>query len=88
MALAFGGRLSTPAYAQSRFPGRFRVLHASPDLGKIEVLFNGEKKLDEFEYGQASDWIDVDPGLVRITVQRDRLFINDVVFDLATSGHR
>jgi hypothetical protein len=47
------------------------------------VLFNGEKKLDEFEYAQTSDWIDVDPGLVRITVQRDRLFINDVVFDLA-----
>jgi hypothetical protein len=65
------------------FPGRFRVLHAAPDLGKIEVLFNDAKQLDEFAYGQYSDWIDVDPGLVRITVRRDRLFINDVVFDLA-----
>jgi hypothetical protein len=83
MALALRGRFSISAYAQTAFPGRFRVLHASPDLGKIEVLFNGEKKLDEFQYGQASDWIDVDPGLVRITVQRDRLLINDVVFDLA-----
>lgn len=83
MALVFGSRISAPVYAQSRFPGRFRVLHASPDLGKIEVLFNGEKKLDEFAYAQVSDWIDVDPGLVHITVQRDRLFINDVVFDLA-----
>jgi hypothetical protein len=47
------------------------------------LLFNGDKKLDEFTYGQVSDWIEVDPGLVRIIVQRDRLFINDVVFDVA-----
>ena len=26
------------------------MLHASPDLGKVEVLFNGEEKLDEFDY--------------------------------------
>lgn len=82
LALVFGGGLPAPAQAQSKFPGRFRVLHAAPDLGKIEVLFNFNKQLDEFEYGQASDWVDVDPGLVRITIQRDRLFINDVVFDL------
>jgi hypothetical protein len=58
-----------------------RVLHASPDLGKVEVLFDDAKVLDEFQYGQVSNWVDLDPGLVRVIVQRDRLFINDVVFD-------
>ena len=83
LALVVGSHLVTPVRAQGAFPGRFRVLHASPDLGKIEVLFNGDKKLDEFSYGQVSDWIDIDPGLVRVVIQRDRLFINDVVFDVA-----
>jgi hypothetical protein len=82
VAVVLGSRIPRPVLAESMFPGRFRVLHGAPDLGKIEVLFNGAKKLDEFTYGQVSDWIEIDPGLVRILVRRDRLFINDVVFDV------
>lgn len=80
--LLVGGRLPEAAGAQAMFPGKLRVLHGAPDLGKIEVLFNGDKKLDEYQYGQVSDWIDVDPGLVRIDVRRDRLLINDTVYDV------
>jgi hypothetical protein len=50
-------------------------------LGKIEVLFNGDEVLDEFEYGTTSDWIEVQPGVVRGTIRRDRGGINYVVFD-------
>jgi hypothetical protein len=58
-----------------------RALHAAPELGKVEVLFNGAKQLDEFEYGTTSDWIEIDPGVVRITISRDRAGINYFVFD-------
>ena len=81
LAVVAGNHLAYRTLAQPRFPGRMRVLHASPDLGKVEVLFNNNEVLDEFEYGQVSNWVDLDPGLVRVTVRRDRLFINDVVFD-------
>jgi hypothetical protein len=76
-----GDRFASGAWAQSLFQGSIRLLHASPDLGKVEVAINDAKVLDEFDYGQESDWIALDPGLVRVTIRRDRLFINDVVFD-------
>src|SRR3954453_16548691 len=72
IAAVLGGRLGLLAGAQASFPTRIRVLHAAPELGKVEVFFNGEKKLDEFDYGTTSDWIQVDPGVVRATVRRDR----------------
>ncbi|MBL8126519.1 MAG: DUF4397 domain-containing protein [Chloroflexia bacterium] len=75
------GRLGSVARAQSPFPTRIRVLHAAPPLGKVEVLFNGEKKLDEFTYGTTSDWIEVGAGLVRVTISRDRAGINYIVYD-------
>ncbi|MFN8590187.1 MAG: DUF4397 domain-containing protein [Thermomicrobiales bacterium] len=67
--------------AQTPFPTRIKVLNAAPSLGKVEVLFNGKKELDEFTYGMTSDWIDVSPGLVRATVRRDRAGFNYIVFD-------
>src|SRR5262245_29370 len=47
--------------AQTPFPTRLRVLHASPALGKVEIDFNGKEELDEFTYGMVSDWIEVTP---------------------------
>ena len=58
------------------------MLHASPELGRGEISFNNTV-LDTFDYEQESDWITVDPGLVRVTTPRERLGINTVVFDLA-----
>ena len=67
--------------AQTPFPTRLRVLHASPQLGKIEVHINGQEELDEFTYGKVSDWIEVSPGTARFTIHRDRAGINYVVYD-------
>jgi hypothetical protein len=70
---------------------RVRFLHASSDLGQIEVALNGEGELDEFEYGTTSDWIEVEPGLVRVTITEDRAGFNWAVFDtsypIAAGGH-
>jgi hypothetical protein len=67
--------------AQTTYPTRIRVLHASPELGQVEVLFNDTEVLDEFDYGMTSDWIEVEPGVVRTTIRRDRAGINYIVFD-------
>ena len=60
LAAVLSGRLGLPAGAQASFPTRIRVLHAAPELGKVEVLFNGEEKLDEFDTARpviGSKWI-------------------------------
>lgn len=48
---------------------------------KAEVLCNGEKQLDEFKYGTTNDWIEIDPGVARITISRDRAGITYFVCD-------
>ena len=60
---------------------RAQVLHAAPDLGKIEVHFNNDEVADEFEYGDQTDWIDVDPGAVEVWITVDRAGFNYYVFD-------
>src|SRR5262249_37015133 len=75
-------RLETsPARAQTPFPSRVRVLHASPAVGKIEVHINGQEELDEFTYGLGSDWLGVPPGTARIAMHRHRAGFNYVVYD-------
>jgi hypothetical protein len=81
VATLVAGRPGSLASAQSSFPTRVRVLHASPELGQVEVLFNGEEELDEFDYGTTSDWFEVSPGVLRTTIRRDRAGINYIVFD-------
>jgi hypothetical protein len=48
-----------------------------------EVSLSSESKLDEFEYGSLSDWIEVEAGTVCLTVTDDRAGINDAIFDAA-----
>jgi len=81
IAAGAASRLTLSAQAQTTFPTRVRVLHASPELGQVEVLFNGSEELDEFDYAQTSDWITVDPGTLRMTIRRDRAGMNYVVYD-------
>jgi hypothetical protein len=81
IAAGAASHLRLSAWAQTTFPTRVRVLHASPELGQVEVLFNGNEELDEFDYGQTSDWITVDPGVLRMTIRRDRAGMNYVVYD-------
>src|SRR5688500_18415429 len=72
-----------PAAAQEdlSIQTRVQVLHASPDLGQSEVHINYDEVLDEFEYGDQSDWIDFEPGGARVTITADRAGFNYAVFD-------
>jgi len=60
---------------------RVKILHASPGLGKVEVHINYDEVVDEFTYGQESDWIDFQPGAARVTITADRAGFNYAVFD-------
>jgi hypothetical protein len=60
---------------------RAQVLHAAPGLGKIEVHFNNDEVADEFEYGDQTDWVDIDPGTVEVWITVDRAGFNYYVFD-------
>jgi Domain of unknown function (DUF4397) len=57
------------------------VLHAATDLGKVEVAFNSDTVAEELEYGDETDWVDVDPGTVQVWITRDRAGINYTVFN-------
>jgi hypothetical protein len=76
------GRFRAAAQDGVSIQTRVQVLHAATDLGKAEVHFNNDEALDEFEYGDLSEWIDLDPGTVRVTITRDRAGINYYVFDV------
>jgi len=56
-------------------------LHASPDLGEVEVALNWDTQLEEFGYGDQSDWVDVPPGAVEVTINAERRGFNYMVFD-------
>jgi len=60
---------------------RVQLLHASPDLDKIEIHINYDEVVDEFTYGQQSDWIDFQPGAARVTITADRAGFNYALFD-------
>jgi Domain of unknown function (DUF4397) len=42
--------------------GRVRVIHASPDAGKLKVKAGEDDWFDDLEYGDASDYKEVDAG--------------------------
>jgi hypothetical protein len=72
---------SAVAQDTSSIQTRVMVLHGATDLGQIEISFNGEEALDEFDYGELSEWITLDPGTVQVWVTRDRAGINYTVFN-------
>jgi hypothetical protein len=61
---------------------RAMFLHGSPSLGNIEVSINWETKLEEFGYGDASDWIDIPPGAVEVSMNAERRGFNYLVYDM------
>jgi hypothetical protein len=75
------GLKTTSAQDDITIETRVQILHASPDLGKIEVHINNDEVLDEFEYGDLSDWIDIEPGSNRLTITYDRAGFNYAAFD-------
>jgi len=75
------GLQSVAAQEDLAIQTRVQILHASPDLGKCEVHINYDEVLDEFEYGDMSDWIDFEPGGARVTITADRAGFNYAIFD-------
>ena len=73
VALVFGPVAVQPAAAQDELAiqTRVQVLHADPGLDKVEVHINYDEVLDEFTYGQLSDWVDFQPGGARVTITAD-----------------
>src|SRR3954447_10039276 len=55
-------------------------LHASPTLGETEVSLNWETQLEEFGYGDQSDWVDVPPGAAEVTIHTERRGFNYMVY--------
>jgi len=86
-ALLVGGGVSLPvasralAQDQPTFETRARFLHANTDGNQYEVFIDGNEVIDEFNYGDVSDWIDVNPGSVRLTLTHDRAGFNYTAFD-------
>ena len=83
VAMLLGPVGAAPAVAQDdlSIQTRVQVLHADPALGQVEVFINDDEVLDEFTYGQQSDWIDFQPGGARVTITADRAGFNYAVFD-------
>jgi hypothetical protein len=80
--LAPAGTASAPAAQETSSPRtRVKVLHADPTVEEFEVFIDGVEVLEDFAYGQASDWIDVAPGSARVTITADRAGFNVVVYD-------
>ena len=69
---------------------RVQILHASADLGKVEVAINYDTVLDEFTYGKTSDWINIEPGSNRVTITEDRAGFNyaGLQHDVPSSGRQ
>jgi len=76
------GLRSAAAQDEIEITTRVQVLHAAPSLGKVEVAINYDEVLDEFTYGEQSDWIDFQPGGARVTITADRAGFNYAVFDM------
>ena len=60
---------------------RVQFLHAGPNVGKVEMFINGDKKVDNFNYGDISDWVNLDPGSVELRINEDRRGTNWTIFD-------
>jgi hypothetical protein len=75
------GPVGEQSAAAQNIQTRVQVLHASPNLGKAEVNINYDEIVEEFEYGQVSDWLDFTPGAPRVTIIPDRGVNYDIFFD-------
>lgn len=82
MAACFpAANLSATAQDADPLATRVQFLHAGVDTGDVEVHVNGDKVVDDFSYGEVSDWLDVEPGGARVTLTADRIGFNYVIFD-------
>jgi Domain of unknown function (DUF4397) len=81
VAIAAPLAVASAAAQDTGITTRVQFLHAGTDLGEVELFINGDNELDEFGYGDQSDWIELDPGSVQVTLTVDRAGINYAIFD-------
>jgi len=81
LVVAVAPMLHTSTASAQEIKTRVMFLHAGIDTGKVEVHVNDKEVADEFEYGDVTDWIDIDPGTSRVTITRDRAGFNYLIFD-------
>jgi hypothetical protein len=81
VALPIGLKSAKAQDSSSTIETRVQFLHAGPSVGKVEIRINGDKKVDNFEYGKTSDWVNIDPGSVELQISEDRRGINYSIFD-------
>ncbi len=60
---------------------RVQFLHGATDIGEVEVHINGQGELEEFGYGDVSDWVDIEAGAVQVTITAERTGFNYILFD-------
>jgi hypothetical protein len=71
----------TPTPSTVDIQTRAKFLHASPSLDKVEVAINWDQVLNEFSYGDQSDFIDITPGAVEVSISQDRRGFNYLLYD-------
>jgi len=60
MLLAYTGIQSSPAAAES--PAFIRIVHASPDVGTVDVFMDGMKLLSSFQYASVTNYLPLPAG--------------------------
>lgn len=63
-----------------------RLIHASPDAPPVDVYMNGERVLEDFEYGSVTDYLEIDAGTNHVVVIASErpgtvVFEGDVIVD-------
>jgi len=71
----------TPTAVPLNIQTRVKFLHAAPDTGNVEIGINWDKKVDQFGYGDQSDWVDLPAGATEITMNAERHGFNYLIFD-------
>jgi len=80
IAVAFPFGASGASAQGADIATRVQFVHAGTDLGEVEVFLNESEELDEFGYGEVSDFITDDPGSVRMTITQDEAVFNTAIF--------
>jgi len=57
-----------------------RAIHAATNTDPIQVSFDGEREIDNLEYGQVSDFVDIDPGDVWVNIEEADLDLTDNIY--------
>jgi hypothetical protein len=57
-----------------------RVIHAATNTDPIKVSFDGDLGIDDLEYGQVSDFVDIDAGDLWVKIEEAGLDVTDYIY--------